>query len=275
MVRFDAYSATLRGQKHEDLAQLLIGQVGTGRCTVHAGNGHHTFGHRLAVKDESGSEVGSVQWGGRQGDRLMIEVKGERTPGAVEAIRALGTHRVTRVDACADFDAPGTFEALLVPFVQVKKAHRLKGSKLGDWEDFPEDGRTMYLGAPSSSVRVRLYEKGKQPEFRHLAKPDWTRIEVQARPLKDAKTGFAALTPLEVWGASTWTRDLAGKVLEQHIDPHPAGTVYRLSQRDAALRWMCKQYGSHLISLADDLGGWEVLGLTLNEMLQEQKRRKF
>jgi hypothetical protein len=37
---------------------------------------------------------------------------------------------------------------------------------------------------------------------------------------------------------------------------------------------MCKQYGNHLVSLAADLGGWENLGLTLNEILKEQEQDK-
>ena len=49
-------------------------------------------------------------------------------------------------------------------------------------------------------------------------------------------------------------------MLQEHIDPHPAGTTYRLTQRDAALEWMCKQYGQHLASLAQDLGGWDCVG---------------
>jgi predicted transcriptional regulator len=34
------------------------------------------------------------------------------------------------------------------------------GGKAGDWDDFPEKGRTLYLGSTSSPVRARLYEKG-------------------------------------------------------------------------------------------------------------------
>jgi hypothetical protein len=157
------------------------------------------------------------------------------------------------VDACADFDAPGAFQALLGPCLEVKVKHRLKGERRGDWDDYPEDGRTLRLGAPTSTVQARLYEKGKQPEYRHLARFDWTRLE-----------------PAEVWGASAWTRDLAARVLAQHVDPHPAGTVYRHTERESALRWMCQQYGAHLVSLADDLGSWECLGLTLREMLTRQ-----
>lgn len=274
MIRFDAYSATMVGPKPADLVELLAAQTSAADQTTYThGKGFHTFGERVGVKVE-GIELGSVMWGGRQGDRVMVEVKGERTPGAVQALREMAAgHRVTRVDACADFDYPGAFDALLGPCLEVKKAHRLKGSKAGDWDDFPEDGRTLYMGSAASAVRTRLYQKGLQPEYRHLERPNWARLEAQVRPAKEAKEQYATLTPLEVWGASAWTRELAAKVLAEHVDPHPAGTVYRLTEREAALRWMCKQYGAHLVGLAQDLGGWAELGLTLREMLEEDQAR--
>ena len=83
---------------------------------------------------------------------------------------------------------------------------------------------------------------------------------MQVRPAKEAKEAFATLSPSEVWGASKWSRALAAKVLDEHISPHPAGTTYRLSERDKALSWMVKQYGHHLVGLASDLGGWECGG---------------
>jgi hypothetical protein len=269
MVRFDAYSATTMDAKPQDMLSILVNVTGIGNVKLNQGKGFHTFAERIGVKNESGIEVGSVMWGGRQGDRVMIEVKGEGTPKAVEAIRGAFPHRCTRVDACADFDAPDSFESLLAACTAIKAKHKLKGEKQGDWDDFPELGRTLYLGARASVSRVRLYEKGKQPEYRHLNRPAWTRIEVQVRPAKEAKTQFAKLSPVEVWGASAWTRQLAGEVLHQHIDPHPAGTTYRLTEGEAAIRWMCKQYGSHLVDLAADLGGWDVLGLTLREIVKE------
>jgi len=272
MIRFDAYTATTRAATGYQLIELLKASAGLDH-TDHQGRGFHTFGHRLAVKDSTGIEVGAVQWGGSQGDLSMIEVKGEPTGTAVKALRERFWHNVTRVDACADFDAPGAFEGLLKPCLEVKRDHRLKGSKFGDWDDFPEDGRTLMLGAPTSTARVRLYEKGKQPEYRHLARNDWVRIEVQVRPSKEAKTSYNHATPADVWGATKWTRDLAGKVLEEHIDPHPAGTVYRLPERDRALAWACKQYGAHFLSLANDLGSWECLGLTLKEMIADARKQ--
>jgi hypothetical protein len=270
VVRFDAYTATTQALKPGDVIPWFF--EGGADCTVHEGRGFHTFKDRLAVRDGSGVEVGSVAYGGRQGDRIMVEVKGELSPMVVERLRSAAEHRCTRADACADFDAPGAWESLLAPVLKVKADHKLYGEKRGDWE-FPELGRTQYLGANSSAVRARLYEKGRQPEYRHLERFDLCRLEVQVRPAKEAKEAYSKLGPLEVWGASKWTRELAAAVLQEHIDPHPAGTIRRDTTRDRALRWMALQYGPHLVSLAADLGGWDVLGLTLGEMYREEKAR--
>jgi hypothetical protein len=267
MVRFDAYTASTRAfAPAEALAWIAAPELGD---TLTQGRGFHTFGERASVKNAAGDEVGAVQWGGRQGDRIMVEVKGERTPEVVERLRAAGEHRCTRVDSCVDFERPGAFDELLGVVMEVKAKHRLYGERRGDW-DQPELGRTQYLGADSSTIRARLYEKGKQPEFRHLRRDHLVRLEIQVRPAKEARVEYARLSPVEVWGASKFTRDLASLVLEQLVDPHPPGTIRKDSQRDRALRFMCRQYGKHLVSLAADLGGWEVLGLTLREMIGEQ-----
>lgn len=269
MVRFDAYSATSEAAKRDDLLQVLMDAGGIGSMLdLRQGRGFHTFGERLSVRDECG-EWASVMWGGKQGDRVMLEVKGERTPAAVAALRERFEHRCTRVDSCVDFDSPRAFERLYRSCRQVKKAHGIWGDKRGDWEDHPEKGRTFYLGANSSATRLRLYEKGKQPEYEHLSRPDWVRIEVQVRPQKHAREAFSRLSAAEVWGSSKWSRSLAAVVLKEHVDPHPAGTVYRLSERERALRWMVKQYGHHLAAEAADLGGWDCLGETLHEMHKE------
>lgn len=270
-VRFDAYTATTRAATHGQLIGLLYRHGDR----VEQGRGHHTFGERAWVVDEQGDMAGQVQWGGRQGDRVMLEVKGPRSPQVVEQLRTeVEQHHCTRVDSCLDVDKPGAFDELLAPVLQVKKGHKLYGEPRGDWDDYPELGRTQYLGAVSSTVRARLYEKGKQPEYRHLERPDWARLEIQVRPKKEAKAAFARLSAVEVWGACKWTRELAAAVLAQRLDAHPAGTVRRLSSRDQALAWMAKQYGPHLVSLAADLGGWDVLGLTLGEMVREEADRQ-
>lgn len=271
MVRFDAYTATMRGPTVPDLLDL-IGV--SDDDTIDERPGFHGFGMRLSVRDDTRTEWAAIQYGG-QHDRIMVEVKGDKTPAVVEAIRSvIPDHRCTRMDSCADWDEPGAFDRLYQQCKAVKQAHRIKGEMRGDWEDHPDDGRTYYLGAPTSTARVRLYEKGRQPEYRHLHRPHWTRLEVQVRPTGEARETYAKVAPSDAWGASRWTRELAQRVLRDHIDPHPAGTIYRRPHRDAAIDWMCRQYGVHLVSLAEDLGSWECLGYTLRDIINSHRRTK-
>lgn len=270
MVRFDAYSATTQAATQYELMACL--RRGGDVVKVRQGKGFHTFSDRISVSDDTGTEWGSLMWGGPQGDRVMLEVKGERTPAVVEALRADFPHRCTRVDACADFDAPGAFEGLLAACMKVKKAHRIIGGKAGDWDDFPERGRTLYLGGKSSVTRTRLYEKGKQPEYLHLERPDLTRLEVQVRPAKEAKSSFSELSPIDVWGASRWTRELAAVALREHVDPHPAGTIWKKTDLERRMDFMCKQYGPTLLELFASVGSWECVGLSIAEKLKEKRR---
>lgn len=265
--RFDAYTATTRDAKAEDLFMMLF----RGGDKFRQGRGHHGFEHRASFLGPDGAENASVSWGGTHGSLVMMEAKGERTPVIVDRLRSRYEHRCTRVDSCYDVEEPGAFERLLEPCLQVKKDYRLKGSKAGDWEDFPEDGRTLYVGANTSPVRLRLYEKGHQPEYRHLKRPNWVRIELQVRPAKDAKDTYSKADSLAVWGASAWTRELAGMVLAAELTPLPAGTTYKQTQEERALHFMCKQYANVLIGLHNRLGGWDQVGPELAEIIRKQR----
>lgn len=265
--RFDAYVATTRVLSPTQAMSLLD----VGASGYKQGRGFKGFATRMAFIGQDKREFGSVQFGGQHGDLVMLEVKGEPTPEFVERLRNHAEHRCTRVDSCVDFEEEGVFDRLLSLTLQVKKDHRLKGAKLGDWDDFPEDGRSLYLGAPTSVARGRLYEKGKQPEYRHLNRPDYVRMEVQVRPAKAAKDAYSSASASDIWGASKWTRNLAALILESKIPALPAGTVRRDSLRDIALRFMCKQYGKHLTSLRDEVGSDEEFGRVLQKMIQQQK----
>lgn len=268
LTRFDAYTATTRAAKPDD----LFGMMFRGQDRLRQGKGHHGFEHRMSILGIDGAEAGSVSWGGLHGDLVMMEAKGERTPQVVDALRAKYEHRCTRVDSCYDVEEVGAFEKLLSPCLAVKREFKLKGSKAGDWEDFPEDGRTLYVGASTSPVRLRLYEKGHQPEYRHLSRPNWVRAELQVRPAKDAKDSYSRADALAVWGASAWTRDLAAKMLQAELAPLPAGTTYKLSEEERAIRFMCKQYGNHLMTMRNRLGTWEAVGAELGEHIRKQRQ---
>ena len=79
---------------------------------------------------------------------------------------------MTRVDACADFDAQGPLKPSWRHPSRSRRSAASWAAKLA-WDDFPEKGRTLYLGSQSSPVRMRLYEKGLQPEYAHLNRPNW------------------------------------------------------------------------------------------------------
>ena len=73
MIRFDAYTATTEAAKKDDLGQIFFDVMGLGNFFPRVGKGFHTFSDRMAFRDADGHEVGAVQWGGRQGDRVMLE----------------------------------------------------------------------------------------------------------------------------------------------------------------------------------------------------------
>lgn len=251
MVVFDGYTASVRGVGFRELCALVDGEA----VKAVSGRGKYGYGERISFRDSSGAEVAAVSYGGMNAKTPMIECKGDGAQIIVPAIRAaFPSHSCSRVDAAYDVSKPGAFDELLVEVLAVKAKHKLKGEKRGDWDDHPEDGRTMYLGAPTSPVRARLYEKGLTKGYRALGHRDWARLEVQVRPTKEAKKLFATLTPVEVWGASRSTRDLAARVLGLKLEPFPAGTVRKESSTERKRRNLVNQYGRPLLGWIDEAG---------------------
>lgn len=269
MVRFDAYTATVRDADYRDLCQI----VDFPGSNVIGGKGYYGYAQRISFRDAFGKELSCVQYGGVNAATPMVEFKGERTPALVDAVRgAFPEHSCTRVDSAYDLDRPGAWDDLLANVLAVKAAHKLKGEKRGDWDDHPEDGRTMYLGAPTSPIRSRLYEKGREPDYRHLCMPDWVRLEIQVRPTKDAKKLYATLNPEQVWGASRYTRDLAARVLNREVDPFPAGTVRQETSEQKKRRSMAAQYGAITLEWLRQTGDIDTqFGRELIEMMKSNR----
>jgi len=117
----------------------------------------------------------SVQWTGSDSNR-----------GAEIARRLFPGHSVTRVDvafdACFSESTSGlTPSVVLAGCVDVAMSHRLGTTMLGDWSGRDQSGRTLYIGSAKSALRVRVYEKGRQPDTMP-ADPDWVRFELVYRP---------------------------------------------------------------------------------------------
>jgi Replication initiation factor len=267
-VEFDAYTATTNQIDRDRLVHLV---ANNGDDVEEKLPGHHRFQFRDVVRDMYGNPVASIYYGGEthQG-RVMLDVKGYRTRDAVRVLRSASIdHRCTRMDSRIDFDAPGAFEALLGPLTAIKTRKGLRGERRGDWEH-PEDGRTMYVGSPKSAVRVRLYEKGKEPGYRSQCRWDWVRLEVQVRPQQGAKEVYSAASALQAWGSSEWTRELAGELLKQTIAPLKAEAVKPPSVDEHKLYWMCKQYGAPLMALLQRYeGDLEAFGAHINKALAQ------
>ena len=123
--------------------------------------------------------------------------------GAEIARKLFPGHSVTRLDVAIDscFYEPAsglTPGVVLAGCVDIAIAHRLGTTMLGDWSGREQSGRTLYLGSAKSALRVRVYEKGRQPDT-FPADPDWIRFELVCRP-KGQKFRKAAsfLTPYDV-----------------------------------------------------------------------------
>lgn len=265
MPEFDAYSATTRSAKPE----TFLGMLWQPGFNIRDGRGFHGFEKRLSVRcGQVGDEVGAVSFGGSHGDLVMVEAKGRGTGIVIDRIRTeVPDHACTRVDSCHDVDVPGAWDTYLSILHDVKVKHKLKGEKRGDW-DYPEDGRTMYLGAPSSPVRVRLYEKGKQPEYRHACRHDWIRLEAQVRPQKDARVVYSQVSASDVWGASKFTREIAARAFELDAGIFPAGGVKKENDLERRLHWLVAQYAPTLLEFREAVGTWDCVGLSLGELVK-------
>lgn len=266
---FDWYGATLDYDPAvlaEWLAEVYGGEVATGR-------GKH--GYRAGFDVRVGAEVLARIWYGGQRETVHVEASGDAAPTLAGFLQAdmAGYYRVTRVDSAYDFIDGDPWNELFEACTTVAdylpsgepRGRRLSLRTVGDWlredEGFP-DGRTLYVGSPTSPVMARLYEKGKQlrkafPDQADRFPIGWTRLELQWRPQKEQRRAAAELSPVEVWGAGAWSRDLHARVL--HLEPERRAPFYEAPPDDArAFHYLVKQYGPLMRRLVA-AHGWDGL----------------
>lgn len=205
-------------------------------------------------------------------------------------------HLVTRMDAAQDFNEAGSYRRLRRVARKVAKEHRMAFPAIGD-ELNRSAGRTQYIGSRKSDYFGRLYEKGweqvakQQALFKggkldvsmfptvcntatgeHVKPEDWTRLEIQARPQgEDARRLAAVATPEQAWMMTDWSQHLAREAMALDLERFYIRTR-KVSEDEAALRWMCKQYGRMLSRQQADLGDWACVGLQIGELIKEQNR---
>ncbi len=266
-MRWDWYQATVPAEPPVVLEALRA--LGS---SVVSGRGLNGYAGTFTVRDAAGQSVARVLAGGNSGARPNVAASGAWAEPVAAVLRATWPdHRVTRCDAAEDLAEPGAYDRLFGVCRSVAIDRGVKGRQI--LPDDTADGRTYYLGAPTSDVRVRLYDKTAEaraalPPERHAEVPDdWARLEVQARPRQHWRAWAARAEPADVWGLSGWSHELAKRALELDIE-RVFTKVGRESDDERAFRVMCDQYGKVLSRLAQDLGGWECVGLTIGDRVK-------
>jgi len=277
-MRFDWYQPTISENPIVLVETLKASLAADGE--IIEGRGRQNYRQSFRILDARGERVAEVLAGGSNGDP-NVTASGIVTPRFVEVVREFWPeHRVTRFDAAEDMAQEGALDTLEAVCRGLAKDLGIRGRAVVP--DDPSEGRTYYLGAPSSDTRVRLYDKtaetrGKLPPERHDEVPDhWARLEVQVRPRKEWKRYAAQATPEQAWGFAGWTHELAKRALSLQIQriTMQAG---RETDDERAFRFMVMQYGPLLQRMLRDLGSWDCVGLTIGEAIkkhQEQRRSR-
>lgn len=268
-MRFDWYQATIPSHPLALVDALLADLAPDGQ--VIAGAGRHNYHQSFTINDAGGHRVALVLAGGPNGDPNATG-SGPITDAFVRSVRSRWpSHNVTRFDSAQDFCEPGCFELLEKTCRTLAQDMGIKGRAIVP--DDPAEGRTYYMGATTSDVRVRLYEK--TAELRRSLPPSrWgeipenvVRLETQVRPRKHHKAVAAAVDAEQAWGFSRWTAELALRAMALEVSriEMQAG---RESDDERAWRFMLKQYGPLLRRQAAEVGSWECLGLNIRDDLE-------
>lgn len=226
------------------------------------GKGGNGYNDSVVFLDKRGSELGRMLHGGNI--HPNVRSTSHRAPNAAGVIReAWPKHKVTRIDVALDYTGEGVFEHLHGLAMGVVDDCRIKTGLMMQ-PDLLERGRTYRIGSPTSPVMVRLYEKGLHEIHKGRNEdPFWTRLELQVRPQKSAKTAFASIEPLEAWGAAKWSAKLLKAVLGE--EPERIKTDPRQeSEWEKTQRALVKQYGKHAIE-----GGMRAIGATSSDTKTE------
>ena len=189
---------------------------------------------------------------------------GGTAPKLAELLREhYPNHKVSRVDACEDYHHKDVYDYLRRRALKIAREQKVQVREIVKPLKDSDDGRTLYLGAQSSAISMRIYEKGKQ-----LGRGDeWVRAELQVRPQKSLKAIAAHLSPLELWACAKWSFEVArmmGHERLQRVDVQ----MYQPSDNERAYRYLLKQYGNLLTTLKATHGSWEALGAQIGYDLE-------
>lgn len=181
--------------------------------TVLPGKGYQGWPMSLESFDADGFKIGTVYFGGGRDDVHVVSTSAvaDVVRPAVAGYEARTSRVDTRVDTLLSWDKCAAV---------LENASDVYGSELIYYEKRKRGeglGRTIYLGAPGSRIRVRLYEKWLQAPGQYV---DGTnRIEVQLRPDSRHKADVSSWDRAMTFCASKTTRELAERLGADYV-PH-------------------------------------------------------
>jgi hypothetical protein len=277
MPSLDWYQASIPHPENDVLEALA--ELHSGLKLSHQ-KGMHGYACTAVLGTESEGPVARVMYGGTHEYPHAILSSEWAQPGA-ELIRArFPVHTVSRADVREDFGEVDAYDRIQSQVLDVARNLRVRVGTAGD-HLVTMKGRTCYLGAPSSAVRLRLYDKAAEmrsklppPKVsgacpiaygeRYGIPEHLTRLEAQIRPhTKEARREFATLEPTEMLGCAHWMREVWRGVAGLELAPVQVGRGWRPSDDERAYRYMLAQYGGVLRRMRADAGSWECVGLQL------------
>lgn len=274
-MRFDYYSATKPASPVPLVEWLSDASRGLQRREFKPRHGYRVG---LAFDAPDGSTA-SVCFGGSQ-EHALVEGSGPLAAELAQQIRVeWPEHKVTRADVCEDMRGAGLYEQLIERCTAIAQQARVRVRRVDSGDTDEEAGRTWYYGAPSSAVRVRVYEKGRQllegmswsdRAIALAALRDLVRFEAQVRPDGDARWECAQLPPERFLGSAAWLQQMAEDVLQMKVERLAISGGYREPDHERAMRFMVQQYHKHLTAVAKLQGGdWEAVGRDIGRRVAE------
>lgn len=283
MPAFDWYQATVPVPVN-DLLECLD-ELAPDLVISHA-RGMHGYATTAGLGNVNEGSVAKVWHGGTHPHPHVVLSGRWAAPGA-ELIRArFPEHSVSRLDVRQDFNDEGAFDSIQGELLRAAKHHRVSVRTAGD-HLLTMKGRTTYLGAPSSAVQLKVYDKAaevlaklppcgprRQRAWSAISEgfpKHWTRLEAMVRPAtKEARTEYSRLQPVEALGCTQWMRDVWGAVAGLELEPAPVGRGYRVTDDERAYRFLLLHYGPLLRRMHGDQGSWECVGRQIGDDLADR-----
>lgn len=202
------------------------------------GRGLQGWANSVKAHDAEGYLLASVYFGGGRDDVHVISTSAVADRARQAVVRRDADARTSRVDTRVDTlmpfeDLRGVCESVAGQKAQIVYMESRQGGE--------SLGRTLYVGAPSSSVRVRVYEKWLQAPGQYVEGTN--RVEVQLRPPSRAKGMVSAWSKSETFCASQLTRRLAHELGGEVAHPGTLQKARATPDLERTMEAMYEQYG--------------------------------